>query len=780
MPDPSPIRVVVSCASPDEKAAVGTAAVAWLRELRARTPAAILGDAVPGASFLHAAGPVFACTDAGAAVDDAAAATKATRVGLLCHVTDTAAFALRVARAHDAAALRAGFALEAPYGSGTTADGSSATATATKLLRADACHFAVDLLEELVAACRKQSPSSPLAPPADVEIEVVLLHDFTTAEAVAYHHDETRPAATPERPVTVTESSAVSLFTRAIVRRDDTAANAALGRVGVLRTPGWLYVDQHSVRAYAGADSALYFAWMNHYSQWLLLPALFGVCVFVLRVYFDTTVLHPWFAGGMCVWAMAFIKSWERKQSLLALRYGLVGDGITPDAADVGGIGLPGWGSEATARCGGDEPGAVRDAFYGDVRVSPVTGEKETVYPAWKRCLYKYTLTAAVVAAYVGLCGFFQLLSLNLQGYMHNPIAQHMRWRRLAALAEPGAVFDPNSTAALIPVVLHVVLVMVLGGVFKSIATWLCDNENHRTNADWHRHYVLKRVAFEAIDCFAVFFFVAFYLCDIQQLRQEFTSVFSVDQVRRLALETLVPFLLERRTRLQRKLQQAVRRRKAKLQKKLQSSHEDTTQTTTSPTVQSPLLGSDAPEKQAQQAVLDEAASQIVREPYDSFDDYLEMVMQFAYVALFASAFPLAAALSLVGNMIEVRSDLFKFCFVHRRPQPRRLATIGPWIAVLRVIAVAAAMTNCLLIGFTSRRQLHYYFPGLFDGASGGVAHDKGRYVVAIVVALEHALLLLAFVVHKGVDSVPGVVRDHVARLLYVRNTKPATHSKAE
>ena len=60
--------------------------------------------------------------------------------------------------------------------------------------------------------------------------------------------------------------------------------------------------------------------------------------------------------------------------------------------------------------------------------------------------------------------------------------------------------------------------------------------------------------------------------------------------------------------------------------------------------------------------------------PYEgTFDDYLEMFIQFGYVTLFSSAYPLAGLCALLNNLIEVRSDAFKLCFIHQRPFPERV-----------------------------------------------------------------------------------------------------------
>ena len=146
---------------------------------------------------------------------------------------------------------------------------------------------------------------------------------------------------------------------------------------------------------------------------------------------------------------------------------------------------------------------------------------------------------------------------------------------------------------------------------------------------------------------------------------------------------------------------------------------------------------------------------------YETFDDYMEMVMQFGYVTLFASAFPLAGFLSLVGNLIEIRSDLFKLAFVARRPIPVRTTNIGPWASVLKCFAYMAVVTNALMFGFTSN-QMRWFFPCYFD-ENGVVADEQGRLVVATVFIFEHlwflAVLLVDFAINEKPYSVQQILK---------------------
>ena len=69
----------------------------------------------------------------------------------------------------------------------------------------------------------------------------------------------------------------------------------------------------------------------------------------------------------------------------------------------------------------------------------------------------------------------------------------------------------------------------------------------------------------------------------------------------------------------------------------------------------------------------------------DTLQDYQEMFIQFGYVVLFSSAFPLAAMCALINNIIEIRSDALKLCTGLQRPFGQRVENIGQWqVSVFR------------------------------------------------------------------------------------------------
>jgi anoctamin-8 len=48
-------------------------------------------------------------------------------------------------------------------------------------------------------------------------------------------------------------------------------------------------------------------------------------------------------------------------------------------------------------------------------------------------------------------------------------------------------------------------------------------------------------------------------------------------------------------------------------------------------------------------------------------------------VAFFSSAFPLASLWAFFNNVIEIRTDAFKLCYVLQRPFGERVRSIGTW-----------------------------------------------------------------------------------------------------
>lgn len=88
----------------------------------------------------------------------------------------------------------------------------------------------------------------------------------------------------------------------------------------------------------------------------------------------------------------------------------------------------------------------------------------------------------------------------------------------------------------------------------------------------------------------------------------------------------------------------------------------------------------DVPELAIDDPRIEEARKEGDMDSYEeTFDDYLEMFVQFGYVVLFSSVYPISALWAVLNNIVEIRADAFKLCKVYQRPMGKRVKDIGAW-----------------------------------------------------------------------------------------------------
>jgi len=83
------------------------------------------------------------------------------------------------------------------------------------------------------------------------------------------------------------------------------------------------------------------------------------------------------------------------------------------------------------------------------------------------------------------------------------------------------------------------------------------------------------------------------------------------------------------------------------------------------------------------------------------FTDYNEISIQFGFIALFVTAFPVAPFLAMVLNFIEDRVDGWKLLHVMRRPWPGQAEDIGSWYAIFNIVSVIGILFNGGIICYT-------------------------------------------------------------------------------
>lgn len=142
-------------------------------------------------------------------------------------------------------------------------------------------------------------------------------------------------------------------------------------------------------------------------------------------------------------------------------------------------------------------------------------------------------------------------------------------------------------------------------------------------------------------------------------------------------------------------------------------------------------------------------------EAEDVLEEYLELVIQFGFVALFCAAFPLAPLTAFVNNVLEIRLDARKFVVV-RRFFAQQASGIGVWFSILQFLSVVAVVTNTLIIvavmrdqAAENRSKLVSAFPGLTDVGA-----------VWVFIVFEHLLVLLKMVLRFALDDEASRVKE--------------------
>lgn len=100
--------------------------------------------------------------------------------------------------------------------------------------------------------------------------------------------------------------------------------------------------------------------------------------------------------------------------------------------------------------------------------------------------------------------------------------------------------------------------------------------------------------------------------------------------------------------------------------------------------------------------IIEEELKELEKDELEIFDDYLEMIMTFGYITLFASAFPLGATITCLFIYIETRSDCYKIDTNMKRPFSRTCHDIGTWELALDLLTFGSIFTNIYLAFYAS------------------------------------------------------------------------------
>ncbi|XP_053675456.1 anoctamin-10 [Anopheles nili] len=357
-----------------------------------------------------------------------------------------------------------------------------------------------------------------------------------------------------------------------------------------------------------------------------------------------------------------------------------------------------------------DEP---RVGYYGKLARDPITGKWTPQYPKWKTYVQMYCVTAPIILLCMAIAGFVTIFQFYVEAY----------------LAE---MFGPDAYILYLPSVVNAIYIAVSTLAYDWLATFLTDKENHRTQSQYERHRVNKLIVLEFVNNFLCLFYIAFILQDMKMLRTQLMMQLIVLQFLQNVIENFFPYL-KKKVGLK-----IVRLFVKSNYEKLKEAHE------TYDEMGLHSLDEDDPRvvQNRKEAILDE---------YNTYDDYLELYIQFGYVVLFSSVAPLTAFWAILNNVIEIRLDAYKLCSFFKRPFARRTKNIGAWQLAFETLAVISILTNCGIL---------YLSPHMRELGAG---LSRESYTLTFLV-IEHVLLGLTWFIYKAIPDTPHWVRVALAK----------------
>ena len=452
---------------------------------------------------------------------------------------------------------------------------------------------------------------------------------------------------------------------------------------------------------YFGPRIALYFAFLRHYTRFLILPAAVGL----VQVVAGRNTGNTEDVGAIVValvvinvvWACAFTRCLPRHLHLLLSR----------------------WGYNAHARKLLDQTTVIATGEV-SMRLNHV-GELELsirMALAWMAIALSLVLVVApvaflffslVYASSTGEMGRFYRIIVGLDDTPRGVSPYAFVARRLyetswlgmhrddrfedasCVLSAGGACYLNVSDAALLIIVqLQAQAVVQLNNFGARLAHSVSKFEMHRSESDLAEARVIKSIAFYLLNAFAGPFYYAFVLRDFELLRKYLAARLLTAQITGTIMEVVMPYIMYKIERF-----------------KARSSRIERTDT-----IKAGQLGYTSTEaamaavhslrpshyQQMQPEYLSSAVPDS-REGGD-FDDLLEIMLQYANSVLFFPIYPMAAVLAFANNVVEVRSDGFRLCRLLRYPLhvQRGPQGIAAWVTSFQVVSWLSVLINCGLL----------------------------------------------------------------------------------
>eukprot|EP00096_Caligus_rogercresseyi_P011744 TRINITY_DN4727_c0_g1_i1.p1 TRINITY_DN4727_c0_g1~~TRINITY_DN4727_c0_g1_i1.p1 ORF type:complete len:624 (+),score=113.08 TRINITY_DN4727_c0_g1_i1:757-2628(+) len=358
-----------------------------------------------------------------------------------------------------------------------------------------------------------------------------------------------------------------------------------------------------------------------------------------------------------------------------------------------------------------------RPEYRGVLKENSISGEMEVYYSPYKTIKKLAFVSIPITSLCLLLAFIFMLASFKADELFEIWFAD-----------SPYGLILMN-----VPTIIYSIMIMIFNRYYLHMAHYMTEWENHRTQEQFEKWVVYKLVIFESVNTFLSLFYISFVLGDLKMLRKQVFSMLLTSQMFTQTMETVFPIVLK----LPSSKKVLNRISTKKLDKCLHDGRE---------------LCEPLPEE------LGFVDLDFQKDPYEStYDDLMELWLQFGHVFFFSSLCPLAAVIALFNNLLELKVNSFKLCRMVRKPTPRANRDLGAWYEAFNLTVIISIMTNLALLSMDPDVQ---YFAG------------TSEYVLIFVV-LEHVFLSIKVLIDKAIPDVSRRVKFNMDRDEYLLKHKP-------
>ncbi|KAH6790136.1 anoctamin-like protein [Perilla frutescens var. frutescens] len=432
--------------------------------------------------------------------------------------------------------------------------------------------------------------------------------------------------------------------------------------------------------AYYGMKIATYFTFLGMYTRWMLFPASLGLAVQLVDFGSLQFMVLPFFFMSLISWVVLFFQFWKRKNAAISARLQIY-NSVASDSE---------YRSVKTEPSLSRFPSELMKKQNTDRMKEKANFQREE----WFSWLRRVRNDAFIIMSIICLQLPFELAYAHLYEVLGADVLKF------------------GLTAVYLLVIQYFTR---MGG---KISVKLIKYEKYETAENRTNSLVYKVFGVYFMQSYIGVFYHALLHRNITTLRQVLIQRLVMSEVIENLLENSIPYLS-----YSFKKYRAVRKKREK----------------------EPSTGKPRAFLRVEKEYLKPSyAASIGQEIEDGlFDDFLELVLQFGMIMMFACAFPLAFAFAAVNNITEIRADALKLLAMMRRPIPRSEETIGAWLNIFQFLIVMSICTNsALLVCMYDREGNWNLSPGL-----------------AAILIMEHVLLFIKFGFSRIVPEEPAWVK---------------------